>query len=112
MFDGELPVFNIGTNGGLTCDRSLRDAVEAACSASGQSLVVDGLFRGGWTTRHYAQPAQGLHAIQMELAIRGYLTEPDAVSPDNWPPRFDPALAAPMRATLANILFTCLEFAR
>lgn len=112
LFEGTLPVFNIGTNGGASCDSALRDAVAAACATSGHSLVVDGRFRGGWTTRHYGQPDEGIHAIQMELAIRGYLAEPDPVSPDNWPPPFDSALAAPMRATLSSILTACLEFAR
>ena len=112
LFPGELPVLNIGTNNGTTCHPALRDAVAAACAASGHSNVVDGRFRGGWTTRHYGQPAQGVHAIQMELAMRGYLVEPYPVSPDNWPPPFDPAAAAPMRATLATILSACLEFAR
>lgn len=112
LFDGELPVFNIGTNGGTTCATPLRDAVAAACSASGHRHVVDGRFRGGWTTRHYGKPTEGVHAIQMELAIRGYLIEPDPVSPDNWPPPFDPAVVAPMRVTLTTILSACLEFAR
>jgi N-formylglutamate amidohydrolase len=30
--------------------------------------VLNGRFKGGWTTRHYGRPAEGLHAIQMELA--------------------------------------------
>ncbi|KQM63119.1 MULTISPECIES: N-formylglutamate deformylase [unclassified Sphingomonas] len=112
LFDGELPVFNLGTNDGVTCDRRLRDAVAAVCAASGRGHVVDGRFRGGWTTRHYGRPGEGVHAIQMELAIRSYLTEPDAVSPGNWPPPYDPAVAAPLRADLADILSACLEFAR
>ena len=112
LFDGELPVFNIGTNGGATCDPELRDGVAAICAGSGRGHVVDGRFRGGWTTRHYGQPETGVHAIQMELAIRAYLPEPEAVTPDNWPPAYDPAVAAPLRATLADILTACLEFAR
>ena len=35
--------------------------------------VTNGRFKGGYTTRHYGQPAQGVHAVQMELACRGYL---------------------------------------
>ena len=112
LFDGELPVFNIGTNGGATCDPGLRDAVAAVCAASGRGHVVDGRFRGGWTTRHYGRPETGVHAIQMELAIRAYLPEPETVAPDNWPPAYDPADAAPLRATLAAILVACMEFAR
>lgn len=112
LFDGELPELNIGTNAGATCDPALRAAVTAIAAGSGRSHVVDGRFRGGWTTRHYGQPQGGVHAIQMELAIRAYLREPvDTVSPADWPPPYDPGHAAPLRAVLAAILSSCLEFA-
>jgi hypothetical protein len=62
---------------GQTCDPALTAAVEAACDASGLSRVTNGRFKGGWTTRRYGQPTQGVHAIQMELACRGYMDEPD-----------------------------------
>jgi N-formylglutamate amidohydrolase len=82
LFDGQLPQFNIGTNSGQTCDPALTAAVEAACDASGLSRVTNGRFKGGWTTRRYGQPAQGVHAIQMELACRGYMDDPaDAPTP-------------------------------
>lgn len=112
LFEGELPVFNIGTNGGTTCDLSLLNAVVGQCATSGRSHVVDGRFRGGWTTRHYGQPENGIHTIQMELAIRSYLEEPAAPTPENWPPPFEPAIAASMRSNLSAILTACLEFAR
>ncbi len=107
LFDGELPQFNIGTDGGATCDGALAAAVEAACDASGMSRVTNGRFRGGWITRHYGDPAQGVHAIQMELAMRGYLDELG-----RWPPLWDPHVAAPLQATLRTILASCLDFAR
>lgn len=76
LFDGVLPDFNIGSNGGLSCAPSLRDAVEEVCGAAdGFSVVVDGRFRGGWTTRHYGRPGAGWHAIQMELAQATYMEE-------------------------------------
>ena len=112
LFDGELPQFNIGTNGGTTCDPALSQAVQAACAESGLSHVLDGRFKGGWTTRHYGNPAKGIHAIQMELAIRGYLPEPAEVTPDNWPPAFDPEFAAPLAAILRGVLAACLDFAK
>ncbi len=113
LFDGELPELNIGTNGGTSCACELRDAVAAVAGVSGRSHVVDGRFRGGWTTRYYGRPDQGVHAIQMEIAIRAYLREPIGdVTPANWPPEYDAAFAAPLRTTLAAILATCLEFAR
>ncbi|MEP9402098.1 N-formylglutamate deformylase [Sphingomonas sp. VNH70] len=112
LFDGELPQFNIGTDGGRTCDPALRDRVARICADSGDSLVVDGRFRGGWTTRHYGRPATGVHAIQMELAMRGYLDEPAAVGADNWPAPLAPTRAARLTDTLLPVLRACLDFAK
>jgi formiminoglutamase len=111
LFDGDLPELNIGTDGGVTCDPALSDAVLAACD--GRSHVLNGRFRGGWTTRHYGRPEQGVHAIQMEIAMRAYLREP-AATPDeaNWPPEYDSAFAAPLRADLTRILAAVLDFAK
>lgn len=112
LFDGELPVFNIGTDGGRTCSPGLQSAVEQACAATGLPRVSNGRFRGGWITRHYGQPEQGVHSIQMELAMRGYLREPESVStPDNWPVTYDADFAEPMRAHLRDVLEACLNFA-
>ncbi|HUD27739.1 MAG TPA: N-formylglutamate deformylase, partial [Novosphingobium sp.] len=114
LFDGELPQFNIGTNGGRTCDPELtEDVVDAIAGheADDWSLVVDGRFRGGWTTRHYGAPDKGVHAIQMELAIRGYMDEPDTPGEANWPPPFDPARAAALTETLSQIMKAARAFA-
>ena len=66
LFDGTLPDFNTGTNMGTTCDPAIEDIVVTACAAAeGYSSVLNGRFKGGWTTRHYGHPEEGLHAIQM-----------------------------------------------
>ena len=109
LFEGVLPQFNIGTNGGATCDPALTAAVSVACD---EDQVIDGRFKGGWTARHHGDPANGVHAIQMELAIRGYAPEPEAPDAASWPPAWDPDYAAPMTATLRRVLTACLEFAR
>jgi N-formylglutamate deformylase len=111
LFDGELPELNIGTNGGATCDPALGRAVTDACASSGRSCVLDGRFRGGWTTRHYGRPEKGIHAIQMEISIRAYADEPAASpDPDNWPPKWDGTRAAALRADLRRIVSTAAEF--
>lgn len=110
LFDGELPLFNIGTNNGATCDPALSAAVVEIAAATGRSHVLNGRFRGGWTTRHYGRPADGIHAIQMELAMRGYLVEPAEIDPATWPAPFDPT--SPVIADLRAILTACLAFAR
>jgi formiminoglutamase len=113
LFDGELPEFNIGTNGATTCDPALSASMATVCEAARRSHIVDGRFRGGWTTRHYGRPGDGVHAIQMEIAIRAYLREPPGdVKPENWPPTYDPAFAAPLRKNLAQILGAALDFTK
>jgi formiminoglutamase len=106
LFAGELPVFNIGTNDGKSCDPALTERVAAICAASRWSCVVDGRFKGGWITRIYGRPADGVHAIQMELAFRGYL--PDESDPPPW----DPDFAVPIQQTLRAVLEACLNFTR
>ncbi|QGP78043.1 N-formylglutamate deformylase [Sphingobium sp. CAP-1] len=110
LFDGELPQFNIGTNGGASCDPALEAAVATLCAASGHSHVVNGRFRGGWTTRHHGRPDRGVHAIQMELAMRGYLTEPARPDPANWPAPIHPDPA--ILPTLRRVIAACIDFAK
>jgi formiminoglutamase len=113
LFTGTLPHFNIGTNSGTSCDAVLTRRIEALCDASGLTRVTDGRFRGGYTTRHYGAPQHGVHAVQMELACRGYLREPvGGVDAASWPCAYDDEFAAPLRAVLARVLEACLDFAR
>jgi formiminoglutamase len=74
LFEGRLPDFNIGTDMGKTCATEIeRAAAEIAAGADGYSHILNGRFKGGWTTRHYGRPEQGVHAIQMELAQSTHL---------------------------------------
>ena len=106
LFDGVLPQFNIGTNGGASCAPALEAGVVAACAVPGFTHVLNGRFKGGWITRHYGKPEDGVHAIQMELACRGYMEEPRAISPANWPSAFNPA--APILPILKTVIESLL----
>ena len=112
LFADELPHLNIGTNGGATCAPELLAAVEKVADESVWTHVTDGRFKGGWTTRHYGRPESGVHAIQMELAMRTYLDEPQALGEADWPVPYDPAHAAELIETLRATLQACLHFAR
>jgi formiminoglutamase len=103
LFDGELPVFNLGTNSGAACDPALVHRIDAILAASGESYVIDGRFKGGSITRGFGRPQNGVHALQMELACRAYLIEPDDVSESNWPAPLDAVRAAKTRDTLGRI---------
>lgn len=102
LFEGELPQFNLGTNDGKSCAPALQEQVEAICRHSGFSYVVNGRFKGGWITRHYGDPARGIHAIQMEIACRGYMDEPALPGEENWPTKLKQP--APLQPVLEQIL--------
>lgn len=105
LFDGTLPDFNIGTNLGTTCDARIEAATTAVCAAAPYSDTVNGRFKGGWTTRHYGQPARNIHAIQMELAQSTYLADEAA------PWSLDAGKAEALRPYLAEILTTLANLA-
>jgi N-formylglutamate deformylase len=107
LFDGTLPDFNIGTNEGVTCAPELQQAVTTIAGAAPfYSSVVNGRFKGGWTTRHYGRPETGIHAIQMELAQSTHLESEVA------PFAYDEAKAARLRPILQSILETLVVTAR
>jgi N-formylglutamate deformylase len=113
LFEGVLPVFNIGTNSGASCDPALSAAVEEVCAqALGFSHVLNGRFKGGSITRSLGRPQEGVHAVQMELGCRGYMHEPlGPVDEGQWPTAYDEAYAAPIRTVLKTVLQQCLRFA-
>jgi formiminoglutamase len=99
LFDGILPDFNIGTDGGRACAPEVEAAaLDVASAATGYSHVLNGRFKGGWTTRHYGRPAAGVHAIQMELAQSTHLAAEAA------PFAYDETRAARLRPHLQQIL--------
>ena len=103
LFEGELPAFNLGTNTGLSCDEALTRRVRAVLEASGRSFAVDGRFKGGWITRSFGRPEKGVHALQMELACRAYMEDPETVDERNWPQPLDAARARPTQVTLRAV---------
>lgn len=106
LFEGVLPDFNIGTNGGTTCAPAIEEAVASICArAEGYTSVVNGRFKGGWTTRHYGKPEDGVHAIQMELAQSTHLAS------EALPFDYDTDKARRLRVHLKEILKTLNELA-
>lgn len=106
LFEGRLPDFNIGTNNGATCAGTIETAVAEICAqATGYTSIVNGRFKGGWTTRHYGRPQQNIHAIQMELAQRTHLQG------ETVPFDYDPAKAGRLRVHLETVLRSLADIA-
>jgi N-formylglutamate deformylase len=102
LFAGKLPDLNFGTNGGRSAGSDLVARALAATEGSGFSQVLDGRFRGGYITRHYGDPANQVHAIQLELAQTTYMDE-DA------PETYDPAGAGKLISTLKPLVQALLS---
>ncbi|MBN8884221.1 MAG: N-formylglutamate deformylase [Rudaea sp.] len=101
LFDGRLPDFNLGTAAGASCSPALQRRLEAVLAAQkNYTFVVNGRFKGGYITRHYADPAHGVDAVQLELAQLNYMDE------DSFAYRED--LAAPTQALIRRLLETTL----
>jgi formiminoglutamase len=99
LFEGRLPDFNIGTDMGKTCNSAIEQAaLTGAFEAEGYTRILNGRFKGGWTTRHYGRPETGVHAIQMELAQSTHLAT------EAPPFAYDPAKADRLRTYLKDIL--------
>ena len=104
LFDGKLPDFNIGTNSGESCNTEIEAIVEEICvQQTRYSHVINGRFKGGWTTRHYGRPQSGYQAIQMELAQCNYMLE---MAP--W--SYDVNKAETLRESLRGFLQGILRF--
>ena len=75
LFDGELPVLNLGNFDGRSCDFRIARELHAIAAASPYIAVLNGRFKGGYITRHYGDPGNGVQAMQLELAQRAYMDE-------------------------------------
>ena len=76
LFEGKLPDLNIGTFDGRSSTSEISDAAMEICRAQSEfTHILNGRFKGGWTTRHYGQPEQNIHAFQMELCQSTYMDE-------------------------------------
>jgi len=99
LFPGRLPDLNLGTGGGATCAPGRQARVEHVLAEQGRyDFVVNGRFKGGYITRHYADPAGGIDAIQLEISQRIYMDE------DTF--EYDPARAADAQAVIRSLMET------
>jgi N-formylglutamate deformylase len=102
LFEGRLPDLNLGTVNGTSCAPALRERLAAIVAAQGAfSHALDGRFKGGYITRHYGRPQDGVHAVQMEMAQHCYLRPPHA---------YDEAIAARVQPTLRALAQAMLSW--
>lgn len=104
LFDGQLPHMSVGTANGGSCAQSLQDAVmRVFASQTAFSHVLNGRFKGGHITRHFGNPSEGIHAIQLEMCWRSYMNETP-------PYRWDDTRAAGVTPLLRTFVESLLEW--
>lgn len=104
LFEGKLPDLNLGTASGASCDASLRTRLaECLASDTRKTHAVDGRFKGGYITRNYGRPDDGMHAVQMEMCQSLYMQEVP-------PYAYDDAKAAQTQPMLKQLLQIMLDW--
>lgn len=104
LFEGRLADLNLGTNDGRSCDALLEEsAAEVLENAESFSHVVNGRFKGGFITRHYGRPDEGIHALQLEIAQSCYMDESD-------PRQWNEKRAAPLMAVLERLVTGLIQW--
>ena len=103
FFDGRLPDFNFGTSNGASAIAGLAETLAQIVRDDGAyTAVANGRFKGGYITRQYGQPAQNVHAVQLELSQITYMEE-------QMPYAYDDALAARIEPLLEKLVTTALD---
>jgi N-formylglutamate deformylase len=104
LFEGTLPDLNFGTFDGKSAAPAIGKGLQDIAAASRYSWVLNGRFKGGYITRHYGDPKNGVHAVQLEMAQKIYM---DEHSPFN----YQQNLAADVQPVLARLLDAALHAA-
>ncbi|MDE1184556.1 N-formylglutamate deformylase [Paraburkholderia sp.] len=97
FFEGRLPDFNFGTSNGESAGSGMGEALVEVVNRVGGgafSAVANGRFKGGFITREYGVPKEGVHAVQLELSQVTYMDEV-------FPYGFDEGLAAGVGRVIA-----------
>jgi len=103
FFDGQLPDFNFGTADGASCAPELLTQLQNL-DYSPYSMISNGRFKGGFITRQYGQPQKNIHAVQLELSQRTYMSEPN--------PEYNEALANEVIPKLKQLVHTLIQFSQ
>lgn len=72
---GPRPDFVLGDRFGTSCDPELTRFLAQKIRALGYAVTLNKPYAGGYITEHYGRPAEGLHALQVEVNRALYMNE-------------------------------------
>jgi len=102
FFDGKLTDFNFGTNAEKSCSNYVLSDIQEKVNLEPFSSVYNGRFKGGYITRHYGDPENNIHTLQLELSQSTYLNETSKL--------WDDAKAAKVVPKLNNLIDTIIQW--
>ncbi len=106
LFEGQLPDLNLGTADRASCAGDLELTLADLMAAQDDfTSVVNGRFKGGFITRHYGKPHEGIHAVQLEMTKCSYMDE-------QAPFDYDEARAARVRPLLERLVVSALSWTK
>ncbi|MDC7683428.1 N-formylglutamate deformylase [Asticcacaulis sp. BYS171W] len=106
LFEGALPDLSFGTDSGRTCPADVLDALQGwMAQTTAYSSVLDGRFKGGFTTRGHGRPEDRVYALQIEIVQSCYLDMSD-------PTTYGAERARPLSETLKPLVETLISAAK
>lgn len=95
--------FILGDCFGVSCSARLTEVTEFELSRLGYMVTRNNPYAGGFTTRHYGRPRNGVHALQIEINRTLYMVEE----------RIEPiAYLATLRTHMSALIEALARFAR
>jgi N-formylglutamate amidohydrolase len=75
--------FVLGDCFGTACAPAITEIADRSLSGFGYLVTRNDPYAGGFTTRHYGRPGEGLHALQIEINRSLYMDE-DMIEPRDY----------------------------
>lgn len=105
LFDGRLPDVALCTAGGASASPDLtRRVMNVVRATESRTHELNTRVHGGYTVRTYGRPADGVHAMQIELSRSTYMGE-------EYPFQFDVSRAEAIRPCLERMLLAVVDWA-
>ena len=96
-----FPNLILGDNKRMSAGPDVIQAAVKSLSSSEYSFAHNFLFKGGYITRHFGNPKQGVHALQLEMTMINYMNQ--------WEINYDEEKAEKMKLTLKNLFSELID---
>jgi len=102
LFEGRLADLNVGTNAGSSAAPEVLSAIQGSLTGCRYTYAINGRFKGGYNTRHFGDPAHGVHTVQLEMCQSTYMRE-------EAPFEYRPALADQIKPVVKAMMQAALD---